>query len=462
MGKKSIAAVLGSLGLLIATLVVVWAEGDEDLGPPAIPISGGSGIVAAGTGLFVQPGVINIDVPGTVNQALIYWAGFTDGPGQLSDTITVNGSPFIGPKIGNTLPFPANKGESFRADITTEVTSGLNVLTVGGLDFDTNLGAGVLVIYDDGSGASEIDVRDGHDVAWLNSPEPLQVSAVPQVFTFGSAAFDRTANLVLFVAGSELRTDGSGLPRPNALDVTIGGTTVTDVNIFVQADGPEWDTLVMPLTIPAGESAVEVEVRSFDDGSGAAPESLQWITAALAIEPELPALARITGGGWRVTALGGEAVRSSNGLTLHCDRLLSNNLQINWRDPGSNKWHINKIVDAAFCYDQDGFEPEPPDAPANTYIGLDLGKLNNSTDPAGSVACWIFEDHGEKDDPDQALIRIWDTGVDPGISPDDLDDTDFDCSGDPSADGDVVLFVPLSDVNGNLQFHFDQPHGNKK
>ena len=77
-------------------------------------------------------------------------------------------------------------------------------------------------------------------------------------------------------------------------------------------------------------------------------------------EPELPALARITGGGWRVTGSSGEVMRSSQGLTLHCDILLANNLQINWQDGGSNKWHINKIVDAAFCYDHPDYTPSRP------------------------------------------------------------------------------------------------------
>lgn len=150
------------------------------------------------------------------------------------------------------------------------------------------------------------------------------------------------------------------------------------------------------------------------------------------------------------------------GLTLHCDITLSNNLQVNWQDGGANKWHIDKVVDAAFCKDNPDFTPEPPPAPADTYIGLDVGKLNNE---AGSVACFILEDHGEvsgdPDGPDQALLRIWAAGYDPGITPDQLDDEGFDClasSSDPATDPNTVLFVPLSDVSGNLQFHFDQPH----
>ena len=46
-----------------------------------------------------------------------------------------------------------------------------------------------------------------------------------------------------------------------------------------------------------------------------------------------------------------------------------------------------------------------------------------------------------------------------------MSDPLFDCTVDesdhPYEDPNTVLFVPLSDVSGNLQFHFDQPHKNK-
>ena len=185
----------------------------------------------------------------------------------------------------------------------------------------------------------------------------------------------------------------------------------------------------------------------------------------ISIEEGLPALARITGGGWRTTGFNGESIRSSQGLTLHCDITLSNNLQINW-DQGA-KWHINKLVDAAFCYDHPDYMPEPPVAPADTYVGLDVGKLNNVD---GSVACFILADHGEvagdPDGPDQALIRVWDVGFNPGITEADLADPDFDClvvhNATAMSDQNTVLLVPLSDMNGNLQFHFDQPHGGNR
>lgn len=163
------------------------------------------------------------------------------------------------------------------------------------------------------------------------------------------------------------------------------------------------------------------------------------------------ASARVTGGGHQIamTADTGERIRVTRGFTLHCDILLSNNLEINW--PGGNDWHIDKVVDQAFCFDNPDFEPNPPPAPADTYVGLDNGRLNGVD---GSVACWVFEDHGEPGSLDRAMIHVWEVGFDPGIT---------DLSGpDPcgtEAGPNTVLFVPMSEITGgNIQFHEDQPH----
>ena len=96
MGNKkfllNIFVILVSFLFLNAT--VLFADATEELGPPSISIAQGTGIVAAGTGLVVQPGTIEIEVPAgaAINQVLLYWEGFmaTNVPGD--DTITVNGN----------------------------------------------------------------------------------------------------------------------------------------------------------------------------------------------------------------------------------------------------------------------------------------------------------------------------------------------------------------------------------
>jgi hypothetical protein len=298
-----------------------------------------------------------------------------------------------------------------------------------GGDTDLNIGQGnVLIVSEDG------DSTDPDDADVLGERFDIDFSA------FGEGTVEVTS---IDVADIELEEGGA------FVDLFAGAAFT---GFIVRVDLPQTGDGVVQ-TVAIGVSGV-ASMQVVLNGSGAIDN--------LRVRPEheLPAFARITGGGWRVTGSNGESVRSSNGLTLHCDLTLANNLQVNW--DGGNKWHINKVVDAAFCFDDPAFTPEPPAAPADTYVGLDVGKLNNAD---GAVACFILADHGEvagdPDGPDQALIRIWDVGFDPGITADDLDDPGFDClasSSDPYTDPNTVLFVPLSDVSGNLQFHFDQPH----
>jgi hypothetical protein len=196
----------------------VLADGDEILATPSIPIADGTGIVAAGVGLIDgQPGILDIAVPaGTVNQVLLYWVGGIIGPdgsvpNPADDIISVNTNPVTGALIGTTVfvrPGDNDRRESaFRADITNlELLSAgvTNTLNIAGLDFDVNFGAGVVVIFDDGSDSAQIDIRDGLDSAFAPLAPP-QDTTVPQLFTFPASVSDRTATLAMFfssVSGS--------------------------------------------------------------------------------------------------------------------------------------------------------------------------------------------------------------------------------------------------------------------
>ena len=277
--------------LLVVLFSTVSADGTETLGVPSIPIASGTGFVAAGTGLFSQPGTIEVTVPsGTINQVLLYWSGSTIGPNPIDDTIEINGNAVTGALIGGPTFFfncPAacgpNAGPTYysarRADITGLglVSAGTtNTLTVGGMSTLTD-GAGVLVIFDDGSGAADIQVRDGMDLAFIGFPDPRQTT-VPQTFTFAAGSSDRTADLVVF-AGSV------GAGRPNAIKITVNGTETLVVNQLGSVDGELWDTLTVPVNIPAGATSLTVQALSYDDGSGRRPASLSWIGAGLSVPP---------------------------------------------------------------------------------------------------------------------------------------------------------------------------------
>ena len=74
-------------------------------------------------------------------------------------------------------------------------------------------------------------------------------------------------------------------------------------------------------------------------------------------------------------------------------------------------------------------------APINTFIGVADGELNGVP---GATARFVLIDAGEPGRNDKASFQVFD------------------------ANNNLVLDVPLSLLdNGNIQMHYDQPHGQK-
>ncbi len=143
-----------------------------------------------------------------------------------------------------------------------------------------------------------------------------------------------------------------------------------------------------------------------------------------------PALGRFTGGGHQIRV--GD-VRVTRGFTLHCDILLSNNLEVNW---GGNSFHMTEYPSSVTCLDDPLVNPVPPPAPVDTIIGVSAGRYNGVD---GYTIEFTFVDAGEPgtSGPDKAALKIYETA-------------------NPS---NVVLNVPLQPITGgNVQAHYDQPH----
>jgi hypothetical protein len=434
--------------LLLVSFGRIFADGTETLGIPSIQIASGTGIASAGVGLHSQPGVINVEVPAgaTVKQVLLYWEGFMAEDAVGDDTILIsNGGPQVevtGTLIGGPTNFFSGAWAStFRADITSLalVAAGPNALNVDGLVF-TNVsnGAGVMVIYDDGSSDANIQVRDGSDLAFRDFAPPLDTTGL-QAFSFPASAQDRTANLDMFFASVSGTASGMG-ERPTSIEIITNGpagTTTIVSNALDSISGQEWDSFTISVDIPAGSTELTVQAFSRDDlGSGGLPASFDWLAAGFSIEsetsPTIPG--RMTGGG-SVFTIGD--VRVTRGFQIHCDLREPNNLEVNW--PG-NRFHTTELT-SALCTDSPAIDQNPPAAPFDTFKGTGTGKLNNR---AGGRIEFVFVDAGEPGTSDTASIKIYDQ----------FNTLVLDVPGDPNVPG----FLD----HGNVQAHKDNPPKNGK
>lgn len=144
--------------------------------------------------------------------------------------------------------------------------------------------------------------------------------------------------------------------------------------------------------------------------------------------PDVEGEGRFTGGGHQIRV---DGVRVTRGLTIHCDLLLSNNLEINWN---GNQFHMLEHLTTVACTDDPDIIQAPPPAPLDTLIGTGEGRYNG--DEGYSIE-FTLVDQGEPGRDDQMAIHIYETA-------------------NPS---NVILDIPLQTLSGgNLQAHFDQPH----
>lgn len=132
--------------------------------------------------------------------------------------------------------------------------------------------------------------------------------------------------------------------------------------------------------------------------------------------------------------------RITFGLTIHCDLLLSNNLEINWKDDEGNsyKFHLLEHTAITVCSDDPDIIQAPPAAPLDTLEGVGFGRVNNM---GGYSIVFTLVDSGEPGRKDEVAFYIYES----------------------AAPGNVILDTDgLQELQGgNLQAHYDQPHKNK-
>jgi hypothetical protein len=186
------------------------------------------------------------------------------------------------------------------------------------------------------------------------------------------------------------------------------------------------------IPVPAGKVAgdvIEVSALAVDAWGNGEPGGVSnWVDVVVPSSCVFDeALGRFTGGGHQIRV--GEA-RVTRGLTIHCDLLLSNNLEVNW---GGKQFHMTEHLTTVECSDDPDILEDPPPAPLDTLIGVGTGRYNGVD---GYTIEFTLVDYGEPGSSDQMAIKIYNT-----------------------ATSVVVLNVPLQVLSGgNLQAHYDQPH----
>jgi len=260
-----------------------YKDGTEYLGE--ITIAAGSGFVEGGVGMVgTETGTLDITVPAgaTVEQVLLYWVGGTTSS-DGDDEITVNGNPVTGAMIGGGTNFFGNYDfYGYRADVTEEgwVVPGANSFEISGFDFDhsggsldENDGAGMIVIYDDGT-LADLQLFDGLDMAFFKFSATLDAT-VPVTFDFLAEPAGRTGHLVV-LAGSV------GADRPNMIKVTTSAGEQTFNNPLGSMDGMLFDSITLDVNIPAGDTEATVQLFSVvsEEPLGA---SLGWLGTGLSV-----------------------------------------------------------------------------------------------------------------------------------------------------------------------------------
>jgi hypothetical protein len=225
------------------------------------------------------------------------------------------------------------------------------------------------------------------------------------------------------------------------VDIKVNGAVVASV-AFVVPNDPISDTT----PAPSGTSATvdAVAVGAWGDGQPGGESA----SATVDIPTDCggggtEGVGRFTGGGSQIviseavskgakgaSAKVSDGVRITRGFTIHCDLLLSNNLEVNWE---GNHFHMTKHTSAT-CSDNPDIIQAPPKAPVDTIVGTGTGKYNNVD---GYTINFTLVDAGEPGTLDQMALKIYET----------------------ANPGNVVLDVPLQLMTGgNVQAHFDQPH----
>lgn len=252
----------------------------------------------------------------------------------------------------------------------------------------------------------------------------------PEIAAEVVCATGQSAPSIQYTATAWLAADEPSRTNPD-IRISFDGVQV-GAGAFTAANG---FSFTGSAPIPAGKAVGDVVVVTAtavgDWGNGAAggsSSSVEVVVPYLECGTTEGGTGRFTGGGHQITVGG---VRITRGLTIHCDLLLSNNLEVNWQ---GKQFHMTEHLTTVACTDDPAITQAPPPAPLDTLVGVGTGRYNGAD---GYTIEFTLVDYGEPGRNDRAALRIYETAV----------------------PANVVLDVPLQTLTGgNLQAHYDQPH----
>ena len=247
--------------------------------------------------------------------------------------------------------------------------------------------------------------------------------------------FDGLMDGTSYTANYTFTLAPSSGPNVTIMDSTTftastGGTGVQTVHV-AKSLGP----LTGNYTIVSGKATMV--------GGDANTVSIVFVSSTVTCSTSSSGTGRFTGGGKQVIV---GYLTITKGLTLDCDLMGQDNLEINWADgAGTHQFHMENFT-SANCFLNPAFSPTPPQAPINTMIGIGTGRFDGSD---GYTVEFTLEDHGEPGRNDEAGFKICVTNA------------SGNCDTAPA--GDVVLAFPANYpatlanlTDGNLQAHPDQ------
>lgn len=250
----------------------------------------------------------------------------------------------------------------------------------------------------------------------------------------------RAPNLTILYTATAWEGDGTAESRThNKIDIFVD-SVFQESGAFTQANGFSFSGT---LPVPGGKGPGDpIVITAFADGPWGNGQAGGESRSTTVYVPETPCgtqaggVGRFTGGGKSIDVATG--LKVTKGFTIHCDLILSNNLEINWPGAGrTNQFHMLEHTEA-LCTDDPNIEQRPPAAPVDRIDGVGTGRYNGVP---GYTVQFTLVDAGEPGTADQIGFHVFET----------------------ANPGNVVLTLPLQNiVGGNVQAHFDQPHKPKK